>query len=225
MRRAMGVVVLGVLGVSAPARGYVVAAKPVHDFGMVEQGAAVEHQFALKNRGRSWVRIEGAQSSCDCTVAASDGQLVRPGDITWVRVRLDTSKLSGRTTKTVTLRTSDARTPAVQLGLTGVVQSDLVVSPILVYMGFVLRGDTARRELLVSPGRPGDAQHTVSTVETDSPNIRAYVWPGDKPGQQKVIVELDALAPPGRFSDHVIIRTTSPRQPEITVPVFGQVSW
>jgi hypothetical protein len=225
MRLAMAVVALGVLLGSAPAQGYVVAAKPLHDFGVVEQGVGVEHQFALKNQGRSWVRIDGAQSSCDCTVAASDGQLVRPGDITWVRVRLDTTKLSGRTTKTVTLRTSDARTPAVQLGLTGVVQSDLVVSPIPIYMGFVPRGDSARRELLVSPGRPGDAQHTVSTVETDSPNIRAYIWPGDKKGQQKVIVEVNTFAPPGRFSDHVIIRTTSPRQAEITVPVFGQVSW
>ena len=47
--------------------------------------------------------------------------------------------------------------------------------------------------------------------------------PGDKPGQQKVVVELDGDAPAGSFSDDIIIHTTSPRQPVITVPVFGQV--
>ena len=46
--------------------------------------------------------------------------------------------------------------------------------------------------------------------------------PGDKPGQQKVIVELNGDAPVGRFNDHIMIHTTSPRQPVITVPVFGR---
>lgn len=227
MRRAMTMVALGVLVGSAPAQADVVAARWLHDFGVVEQGSPVEHQFALKNKGRSMVRIEGTQSSCGCTVAAADGQLVRPGQITWVRVRLDTATIgAGRTTKMVTVRTSDARTPALKLGVTGVVLADLVISPTPLYLGRVLRGDPVRRELVIAPGRPGrpgDPMYTVSTVETDSPTLRAHVEPGDKPGQQKVVVELDFAAPPGRFTDHVTIRTTSPRQPVITVPVFGHV--
>src|SRR5262245_38914236 len=107
MRRVATAVALGVLVASGPARGAVVAATPVFDFGMVEQGAAVQHQFALKNKGRGMVRIEDARSSCGCTVAAGDGKLVRPGEISWVSVRLDTAALSGRTAKTVTVRTSD----------------------------------------------------------------------------------------------------------------------
>jgi hypothetical protein len=224
MRRAMMVVALGVLVASAPARGDMVAAKAVHDFGVVEQGTPVEHAFALKNRGRGMVRIEGTQSSCGCTVAASDGQLVRPGDITWVRVRLDTAALAGRTTKTVILHTSDTRTPAVQLALAGVVLTDLMVAPTTVYLGRVWRGEPVRRELVVAPGRPvTSTSYTVSAVETDSPALRTYVVAGDKPNQQKVVIELDVEAPPGRFADHIIIRTTSPRQPVITVPVFGSV--
>jgi hypothetical protein len=224
MRRATLVVVLGVLVASAPARGDVVAAKTVHDFGAVEQGAAVEHAFALKNMGRSMVRIEGTQSSCGCTVAAMDGQLVRPRQIAWVRVRLDTSPLAGRITKTIMVHTSDTRTPVVQLALAGVVLTDLVVTPTPVYLGRVYRGEPVRRELVVAPGRPGDpTPYAVSQVESDSPTLRAYVIPGDKPREQKVIVELDFEAPPGRFSDHITIHTTSPRQPAITVPVFGHV--
>jgi hypothetical protein len=219
----MTVVALGVLVASAPARGDVVAAQAVHNFGTVEQGVSVEHAFALKNRGRTWVRLEGTQASCGCTVAAADGQLVRPGDITWVRVRLDTAALAGRTTKTVTVNTSDARTPRLQLVLAGVVLADLVVTPTPVYLGSVFRGDPARRELVVAAGRPGDVPYTVSAVETDSPAIRARVEAGDKPGQQKVIVELDVEAPLGRFTDHITIHTTSPRQPVITVSVFGNV--
>ncbi len=230
MRSAMAVVALGVLVSSAPARGEVVAAKTVHDFGAVEQGSPVEHAFALKNTGRTLVRIEGTQASCDCTVAASDGQVLPPGEITWVRVRLDTTALAGRTTKTVLVRTSDVRTPLVQVALAGVVLTDLLVSPTPVYLGGVYRGDPVRRELVVGPGRPvppgkpaAQPAYTVSSVESDSPILRTSVVAGDKPGELKVIVELDDEAPLGRFTDHVIIHTTSPRQPVITVPVFGSV--
>jgi uncharacterized protein DUF1573 len=224
MGRAMTVVALGVLVASAPARGDVVAAKTMHDFGTVEQGTPVDHQFALKNTGRQIVRIEGTQSSCGCTVAAVEGQLVNPGAITWVRVTLDTTPLAGRTTKTVTVYTSDARTPLVQLALAGVVLTDLTVTPTPVYLGRVYRGEAVRRELVVAPGRPGaTTPYAVSAVESDSPALVTYVVAGDQPGQQKVIVELDVDAPPGRFTDHITIRTTSPRQPVITVPVFGHV--
>jgi hypothetical protein len=219
----MMAVALGVLGVSAPARGDVVAAQAIHDFGSVEQGAPVVHQFVLKNTGRAMVRIEGARSSCGCTVAAPEGQLVKRNQLMSVRVRLDTSALAGRTTKTVTVRTSDPRTPAVQLALRGVVLTDLMVTPTPIYLGYVYRGDPARHELVVAPGRPGEVPYTVSGVETSSDVIRAYVVPGDKPRQQKVIVELAADAPSGRFSDEVVIHTTSPRQPVISVPVFGNV--
>src|SRR5262245_41557177 len=198
MRRAMLGVAFGVLVASAPARGDMVAANTVHDFGTVEQGTPVVHAFALKNMGRGWVRIEGTQSSCGCTVAASDGELVRPGAITWVRVRLDTAALAGRTTKTVILRTSDARTPAVQLALAGVVLTDLMVTPTPpVYFGGVFRGEAAaRREIVVMPGRPGpQTQYTVSSVETDSSVLRTYVVAGDKPNQQKVVIEVEGDAP------------------------------
>src|SRR4029450_4125597 len=138
MRRATMVVVLGVLVASAPARGDVVAAKTVHDFGAVEQGAAVEHAFALKNMGRSMVRIEGTQSSCGCTVAAIDGQLVRPRHIARVRASVDAPPpLAGRPPKAIMVHTSGTRTPLVQLALAGVVLTDLVVTPTQVSLGRV----------------------------------------------------------------------------------------
>jgi len=219
----MTVVALGVRLASAPARGEVVATEWMHTFGAVEQGTPVIHPFALKNTGRTMVRIEGTQSSCGCTVAAPEGQVLRPKQITWVRVRLDTAELVGRTTKTITVHTSDARTPVVQLALSGVVLTDLMVTPTPVYLGRVYRDAPVRLELVVGPGRPGGNRYTVSAVETDSVVVRARAEAGDKPGEQKVIVELGYDPPPGRFTDHITIRTTSPRQPVITVPVFGEV--
>jgi hypothetical protein len=200
-----------------------VGALPVYDFGAIEQGTPVAHQFALKNIGRSFVQLRGATSSCGCTVTEVDGRTIRPGQVAWVNVWLDTTTLSGKTTKSVVVHTSDAWTPALQLALTGTVLTDLAVAPSMIYLGRLWQGDPARHEVVVSPGRPGNPQYSVSSVETNSPTLRAYVEPGDKPGSQKVVVEVSADAPPGRFTDELTIRTTSPRQAVITVPVIGQI--
>ncbi len=208
---------------SPPIWADVVVEKPVHDYGTVEQGTQVRFGFVLQNRSRSMLRIDEVSSSCGCTAAVSEGTLLRPKQRTTVRVTLDTRELTGRSTKTVTLRTSDPRTPVVQMALTGIVVSDLVVTPTPVYFGSVYRGEPVRRELAVRPGRPGERRYTVSAVQSESPAVRAYLEAGAKPGEQKIVVELGYDPPEGRFNDELIIHTTSPRQPVIKVPVFGQV--
>jgi hypothetical protein len=225
MRRAVMVAALGSLLAGAPVvEAGMVAVRTVYDFGSVEQGTPIVHQFALKNTGRGMVRIEGSTASCGCTVAAIDGRLVRPRQLTWVPVTVDTSQLSGKTTKTVTLKTSDPQTPQVLLAVSGTVLTDLIVAPSTVYLGWVWRGDPARHDLVVGAGRPGNFGYTVSSVETESSALHARLEPGDKPGEQKVVVELDYDAPPGRFNELVTLHTTSPRQPVITVPVFGHIT-
>src|SRR5262249_49030104 len=224
MRRLVAMAAVGLLLLGAPARGGGPAVQvPVFDFGFAEQGTTVVHQFALKNTGKTTIRIEDVRSSCGCTAAAAEGKLLTPGQIGWLAVRLDTTGLVGKTTKTVTLRTSDAPTPEVLPELTGTVLADLVVTPTPLYLGHVWRGETVRRELRISTGRPGPTTTTygVSSVETESWALHTYVQPGDKPGEQKLIVDLDPEVPAGRFNDQITIHTTSPRQPVITVPVFG----
>jgi hypothetical protein len=208
---------------SAAARGKVVVENPVYDFGAVEQGVRVTRGFVLRNKSRLPVRIDGVVPGCACTVAAPEGATIGRGGQTVVSVTLDTAELVGKTTKTIAVRTSDPQTPAVQLALRGVVLADLRVSPTAVYLGRVWRTEPVRRELVIGPGRPGGTAYTAASVETESPALRTRLEPGAKPGQQKVIIELTGDVPPGRFNDEVVIRTTSPRQPVIKVPVFGQI--
>jgi Protein of unknown function (DUF1573) len=223
MRRAAMVVALGTLTACARARGGLVGEPTLYDFGTVEQGTPIQHVFVLKNATRVPLLLRGTTSSCGCTTSDMDDRTLRAGQLVAVNVALDTTNLAGKTTKTVIIRTSDPRYPGVLLALSGTVLTDLRVTPSTVYLGRIWRGDPARHELVVSAGRPGDSQYSVSAVETDSHVLRAYVEPGDKAGEQKVVVEVYADAPPGRVTDQLTIRTTSPRQSVITVPVFGDV--
>jgi hypothetical protein len=213
---------VGLASAVASAAPRLEVAEPVHDFGTVEQGAHVDHSFRVRNAGDQALRLDHVKSTCGCTIGSVPGQEVAPGGAAFVTVSLDTARLAGRTTKTVTLYTNDPDVPVQPLALTGTVETDLVLSPTPLYVGHLRPGERVQRDVLVRPGRPGGSAQ-VSLVETDGPEVRAHVEPGADPGTQRVVVELPADLPPGRFDGSVTLRTTSATQPVINVPVFGTV--
>lgn len=216
----------GVAGEPAPAGGpapRVTVAAPVHDFGAVEQGTVVEHVFRLKNAGTAPLRVDHVKGTCACTVGVATGEAIPPGEEAWVTMRLDTATLAGRTSKTATVYTNDPATPYLGVSLTGEVLADLVVRPATVYVGRVRRDAVVRRELAVAAGRPGGTA-TVASVEPGSPRVRAWLEAAADGGAgQRVVVEVNAAAAPGRFSDDLVLRTTSARQPTLTVKVLGTI--
>jgi hypothetical protein len=196
--------------------------EPVFDFGTVDRGARIDHTFRVPNRGSATLRIDHVKSSCGCTVAVLSEREVAPGEEARVAVSLDTARLAGRTNKTVNVYTNDPDAPVIGLTLAGQVTADLVLSPDPLYLGHVRRGEATRREVTITPGRPG-ATYKVERVEHTSPHVLARVDPrGDGPGQ-RLVVELDRDTPLGRFSEQLHLRTTSPREPELKLTVFGSV--
>ena len=214
-------------GTAAPA-GRATAAPQVtvdaslHDFGSVERGTQIEHVFRLRNAGTDLLHVEHVKGSCGCTVAVISERDVAPGDSAAISVRLDTSRISGRTAKTVTAYTDDPAAPAIALTLTGEVLADLAVAPTPFYLGRLERGVPVRRELRVGPARPG-VDYTVTSVEHTNPALHPMLWPTDDGFGQRVILDLDGNLPLGQVSDQLVLHTTSPREPTITVPVFGTV--
>jgi hypothetical protein len=199
----------------------VVADAPVYDFGTVEQGDVVEHVFRLRNTGAGALRVDHVKGTCACTVGVATGEPILPGDEAWVTVRLDTTRLAGRTTKAVAVYTNDPASPTVGVTLTGEVLTDLVVTPPVVYFGRVRRGGTTRREVTLVPGRRNGTAAAV-TVDSPDPHVRASLAPADG-GGQRLSVELDADMPLGHFDDELTLRTTSARRPTLAVPVIGTV--
>jgi hypothetical protein len=199
-----------------------VADPAVFDFGAVERGTRVEHVFGLPNRGQAWLRIEQVKSTCGCTVAVISEREIPPGGEGRVSVALDTSRLAGPTNKVVTVYTNDPVSPVTSLTLSGTVTADILVSPTPLYLGRVHRGQPIRREVTIVPGRT-DAIYSVTHVRHSHPALHATLERRpDVPGQ-RLVVELDPSMPLGRFSEKLLLHTTSSREPIITLPVFGSV--
>lgn len=74
-----------------------------HDFGIIEEGTVVTHEFVFTNSGKAPLVITNAQGSCGCTVPEYPRDPVMPGQKGVIKVSFDSSNRAGRQDKTVTL--------------------------------------------------------------------------------------------------------------------------
>jgi hypothetical protein len=195
--------------------------QPVADFGSVEQGTPVTHVFSLRNTGDTILHISQVKSSCGCTAAVVSESDVPPGSEARVLASLDTGRVVGRTAKVLSVYSDDPQVPVAALTLTGEVLADLAVSPNPVYLGRLRRGEAVSREVVIRPGRPGGTA-AVQSVGGELSGLQTRLDVGQD-GTQRLHLALDGSAPLGRFTRELHLQTTSARQPEIVLPVFGSI--
>jgi hypothetical protein len=77
-----------------------------HNFGDIKQGDVVTTTFYLKNTSDSIVVIEDARASCGCTVPSYKKGPIGKGEYASIKATFNSTGKSGRTEKTITVRTT-----------------------------------------------------------------------------------------------------------------------
>src|SRR5947199_2854938 len=196
--------------------------EPVFDFGTVEQGTSVEHTFRLRNAGHAELRLEDVKRAWGWLAGLASVSEIPPGGEGRVNIVRDTTRITGHTTKVITVYTNDPGAPSAGLALNGSVTTDIVAAPSPLYLGKLRRGEAVEREIRVTPGRPG-ASYEVTAVEHTNPALRTSLERLPDGAGQRIVVTLEPHMPLGRFNDQLVLRTTSPRQSSLGVSVFGSV--
>jgi len=77
-----------------------------HNFGKINQGESVSHQFVFSNTGEAELIINNAKGSCGCTVPKWPREPISPGESEEIKVTFNTAGKSGKQSKTITLVTN-----------------------------------------------------------------------------------------------------------------------
>lgn len=100
------------------------------DFGTINEGQVVEHQFEFTNVGQSPLVISNVQASCGCTSPDWTKAPVKPGDKGFVKVVFNSAAKSGVQSPTVSIQANTS--PSVtRLRLKGNVNQKSASSPSL----------------------------------------------------------------------------------------------
>jgi mono/diheme cytochrome c family protein len=87
------------------------------DFGNVDEGAQITHTFKVKNTGKTVLQLLRAYASCGCTTLKLAKKTLEPGEMTDLKITVDTSMKHDAVTKTVHISSNDSTRPIVGIDL------------------------------------------------------------------------------------------------------------
>lgn len=80
---------------------------PEVDFGKMKQGDKYEHDFVLKNDGKSTLYIRKIEASCGCTAVKPERNQIEPGESVKIKAIFNAAGQRGNQNKNVTVITND----------------------------------------------------------------------------------------------------------------------
>jgi hypothetical protein len=102
---------------------------PAFDFGKVDSGTAVKHDFTFTNLGDQTLVINDVHPGCGCTTAGAWDKQVEPGKTGKISIEFHSNGYGGPVTKTVSVTCNDPTQGSITLQLKGVVWRPFDVAP------------------------------------------------------------------------------------------------
>lgn len=203
-------------------RSKLVIPAPTYDFGTVNQGAEVNHDFVIKNEGNADLVIQRVHAACGCTASAPSQNIVAAGEQAVISVKFDTAGFSGDKLKTVRVYTSDMDSPSSILTLKGTIEPDVMVEPRRVFFDNIVRGSTTIEPIEVVVRVREGSKSTITSVKAFSQYISVTEL-SSGPKERRLKIAVDSTAPVGELRDRIVIGITGTRQSSINIPVLAVV--
>ncbi len=185
------------------------------------RGQVVERMVTLKNAGNETLLIGEVAASCGCTGTVASTDRLAPGATGSLKVTFNAKSFSGPVKKTITVRSNDPAHPATIIELTATVIQEIVVEPQSFWFKEAEVGRASSVTITVS--NAGKTPIKLLKIRTSMEGLTVKL-PTEPvlPGKQvTVMATLKATKEAAVISDAVYIETSSPRQPEVYIPVFG----
>jgi Protein of unknown function (DUF1573) len=198
------------------------------DYGPVKQGEKLERDVTFRNEGTGVLCIRNVHTPCGCVKAhlVEDTQRFDPGASGTIHVVLDSTGRVGEQHKSVIVYTNDIANPAPSFQVHAVVSQGVIVSPAWLDLGRAIPGEAASGEVTLhsEEGKddwkitdvvgskdlePGSVHYTWKVAPVTDPKGRTYRLTITHPGRDQT----------GTFQDTILVRTTNPEKPEVTIPL------
>lgn len=92
------------------------------NFQRTKTGPVIENTLTFQNRGKKNLELRYIQSNCSCVVAASDKQVLKPGETATITVNFITEGRSGTQNKAITVYSNDPRNPVQRITVSGYIE-------------------------------------------------------------------------------------------------------
>jgi hypothetical protein len=206
-----------------------------YDFGTVNEGEVVEHNFEIYNTGGDVLRINHVRASCGCTAVKPEKDDLEPGEGTTIKVSFNTARRKGNQRKHVYVLSNDPLNPEVRLSFTaniikGAGGEKTAAKPVLKFdkyqhnFGRVTEGEVA--EWNVGFRNLGNKPLNIKEVKSSCGCAAAVVSSKSlKPGEEgKLNIKFDTKDRSGKVTRTVTVFSDDPEQPRQIITLYVAIN-
>jgi len=197
-------------------------AESVHDFGRIDAGSVVTHEFVFTNAGNATLEILDVRPGCGCTTAGGWDKQVAPGQTGRIPLAFNSAGYSGTVAKSVLIACNDLVRSNVFLQVKATIWRPIDTTPQSAY--FHLSSDATSNETRIvrivnNLEAPLTLSQPVWTNETFRVALRTVT-----PGRE---FELAVTVRPSSVSTFVqtpiTLKTSVTNLPVLTIPAYAYV--
>jgi hypothetical protein len=220
----MGIIVPGLAQTNPPSvsGARMTFAAPDYDFGKVDSGTLVKHDFVFTNTGDQVLEVSGVRTSCGCTTAGQWDKQVEPGHTGKIPIQFNSGGYGGQVHKTVYVTCNDSNQPSVTLNLQGTVWKLFNVIPAYAVFNLQPEAQSNQTQVLKIVNN-GDLPVAVSDPTCGSPAFQLEF----KTVQVGKVFELRVTALVSKISQSlsapITLKTSSPKMPQISLSAFAMM--
>ena len=205
-----------------------------YDFGNIEQGKTVTHNFTLINNGGDSLVIYDVHASCGCTAVKPEKTNLAPGESTNIKVDFNSTGKVGKQEKFVYVKTNDASNPELKFKFIGNVLdmadvNAVTKSPKLYFaetqhdFGVLVAGQVV--DYTFKFKNTGKSTLEIKDIKTSCGCTAAVVSSKKlESGQEGTLrVELDTKNREGKMNRNVTVQSNDPEDPNKVLIIFADV--
>ena len=190
------------------------------DLGRHQQEQVVDAEVQLTNAGSAPLEIVGVVADCSCTAATPEKRALAPGESTPLKITVETRAYQGVLHRDIHVQTS-AGELTVPIKLSVSLYKSWTLTPSVIVLPPSLKGREAT--LPVSLQYTGGEKVAVGKIVSSQPWLDATATSGDGKTFTLTLVKR-AEAPAGNHSVKVVVETSDPTEPQLTLSIFIPVT-
>jgi hypothetical protein len=219
-----------------------ILAETTFQFGKMEQGSSMTHDFVVRNAGEAPLVLSYVSHTCKCTAVLLDGSksepgaqaAVAPGAAAKVSLEWVAKTEAGPFRHGATFGTSDPGQPRFELVVEGDVVESTTLRPASIYFDGARVGEPTEQSLMVLAYLESEVRVTARRLSVPAalePHLSVRVEPVEaaefpEPHVQsaaRVVVRLEPSGFVGPFQGALELETNLPQAAKLTVPLGGTI--
>lgn len=204
---------------AALARAGLTASPAAVDFGKARQEQVLKATVTLTNPGTEAVEILRVGADCSCTAGAPKQMKLAPGESTTMEVAFETRTYQGLTPRRVVVQTTGGDLVVPVQALISAYENWVFGAHLAMLPGSN-KGEPAVASFVVEYTGTGAAE--ITGFESSVPWLKAEIASVEG-ARYNVRLTKDPKAPAGTHQPRVRVRTSDPREPELSFGVFASI--